>query len=249
MKLRVLGLLVLLSALTALVARSGAQPGKESDEELAKKIQLLNEQIEKLRQQQNPLFQEQQNRDNERAQDAQRKEQERLRKEAERAQKAEAERQAKEAAEKKKHFAKMEIRGLLGKGPEAGNWHPGLAQTPAWYVTINELKWKLDFGANKELAANAVEFAGKPVVITGSVATVKVQLTPYVIPQVLPPQPWPPQPFPQPVPVPQPHWQEGPPPPPQRWQQPVQLPQIQVQVTPVEVPLTISVESLKGAKD
>ncbi len=230
MKLRVLGLFVLLAALAA---RSGAQAGIESDDELAKKIQLLRDQIEELRKQQNPLLEEQQKRANEKAVEAQRKEQERVRKEAERVQKEVAERQAKELAEKKKHVAKVEIRGLLGKAPET--------QTPAWYVTINELKWTLDFGANKELAAQAVEFAGKPVVITGTVATVKLQLNPYMIPQA-PQQPWVPLPYPQPVPY-------GLPPQPAGLPIPPQQPWVQPQFTPVEIPLTIKVESLKGATD
>src|SRR5688572_4808499 len=79
--------------------------------------------------------------------------------------KAEAEK-SKVDAELKKHYARMEIRGVSSQEPEDSAWG---YTTKAWHVTINELKWRLEFGENKELAAQAARLAGKPVLITGTV--------------------------------------------------------------------------------
>ncbi len=239
MRIHAFGLCLFLSALTVFAAQTAAQPGKDSDEELAKKIQRLRDQLD-------PLIQEQKNR-NDKLLEQQRAEAERkAREEAERKakeeaakKKAEAERQAKEATEKKKHVIKVEIRGQLGKGPETLAFGQN---GQAWYVTINDLKWRLDFGAKKDLAAEALKLAGKPVVITGTV--VNIQKTPQLNPYQLQPAPAPWMPFPggpqQPI-LPQPRLPQ----PPAQYN-PYLIP---YQVLYPPPPITINVESLKAAPD
>ncbi|HZZ77771.1 MAG TPA: hypothetical protein VFE62_04595, partial [Gemmataceae bacterium] len=155
-----ISLFVLLGAITCL-APSSAQPAKESVEELEKKLKALREQIEELRKKEQDLAdQEKRLIEEKRRKEAQARI-EAERKEAERRRKEEAQRKAKAAAELKKHYAKIEIRGLLSSGAESVNafTHP---PTMAWTVTINELKWQLNFGDNKNLETRAKALAGKP---------------------------------------------------------------------------------------
>jgi hypothetical protein len=71
----------------------------------------------------------------------------------------------KEAAEKRDQYAKVEIRGRLGKEKEGGPGRPG----PVWVVAFGELTWRLDLGTDKKLLATAEGQVGQPVVIVGKV--------------------------------------------------------------------------------
>jgi hypothetical protein len=225
MKVHAFGVFLLVSALTVFAGRVAAQPAKDSDEELAKKIQRLRDQLD-------PLIQERKNRTNKLLEQQRTEAERKAREEAERKakedaakKKAEAERKAKEDAEKKKHVVKVEIRGLMGKGPEAV--FNGYGQ--GWFVTIGNMKWRLDFGDKKELTEQAAKLAGKPIVITGTVKAPQ-QFNPYQFPPNLNPYPGFPQPG-MPQPFPQPYQN------------------ILYQVPYFPPPITISVESLKEAKD
>jgi hypothetical protein len=210
MKAYAIGLLVLLSLFGVVVAQTESQPGNEA--EFERKLKALRDEIDALRLKQDKLEAERKVLVDER-EARQRKE--------------EAERKAKADAEKKKHYAKVEIRGILSKKQEPGGF--GFPQLPAaWHVTMNDLRWRLNFGDKKDLAEQASKLAGQPVVITGAFvnAGMPSNSNPYLIPM----QPWP-------------HpWQQ------QQFQmQPGS--QQQIQFVQLETPVVINVETLKAAKD
>lgn len=232
MKAFACGLVVLFALAGAVAAQDKGQPVKQKEEELDKEYRKLLDEIDMLRKKQDEL-------EARRKALAEQKE--------ERKRKEEAERKAKAEAERNRQYAKVEIRGILSKGKVVDREF-GRQQLPAaWHVTFKDMKWRLDLGGKKELEDQAAKLAGKEVVITGTVADVKPKpfINPYY-PQPLYPNQgyWPPGHPPQPPPAPKniPFLQV----------QPVQYqpwPQQQLQVMPIEAPITVKVESLKAATD
>jgi hypothetical protein len=164
MKIHGFCLFVLLTAFPVLAGQPAATPPGDSDEELARKIKDLNGQIQELRAKQDKLANEQKRREDRKAEKA-RLLQEEKRKAAEEArqkelarhQKEEAERRKREEAAKKKHYARVEIRGALGRVP---GYH-------SFFITINQLNWRLDLGTDKALLAKALRWTIRDVPPTG----------------------------------------------------------------------------------
>jgi hypothetical protein len=144
MKIHGVCLFVLLTAIPALAVQPDATPPGDSDEELARKIKDLNGQIQELRAKQDKLANEQKMREDKKAEKARLLQEEKC-KAAEAAQQQEL---ARLEAAKKKHYAKVEIRGNLGRVP--GYY--------SFFITINQLNWRLDFGTDKELLATALRY-------------------------------------------------------------------------------------------
>src|SRR5262245_27303600 len=108
---RILSLATLLTVVAVLGGQTTTPPQKgETDEELSKKIKMLQDQIQDLRNKQNDLIAEQKKRNSAKQEKERLEKIEAQRKEDERRKKEEAERIAKEAADKKKHVAKVEVR-------------------------------------------------------------------------------------------------------------------------------------------
>ncbi|MFO0965405.1 MAG: hypothetical protein U0793_07445 [Gemmataceae bacterium] len=127
----------------------------ESDVEVTKKIKALQGEIDELRKRQEALIQEL-------------KERERARVE-------------KLAAERAKRYAKIEMRGTLVKTPAGTKTDRRAEPTPkdTWHVAVNAMVVPISFGTPPEpgrfdptqkLRDLAEKFAGKEVVVTGSLA-------------------------------------------------------------------------------
>jgi Skp family chaperone for outer membrane proteins len=147
MRIRVLMIAVALAVIAVPTVRA------QTDEELAKKIKELRDQIESLQKQQTPLIAEQKKRLSEKAE---KERQEKLawqRKEESPGKKEETERGAKVEGEMKP-FAKIEVRGTIHSVAKQG-----------LSVHVNNVQCVMLFGENKELLAQAEKLAGKQVVI------------------------------------------------------------------------------------
>jgi hypothetical protein len=170
-------LLVLLMSAARLPA---CQLTDTNDADLAAQVKALNDKIEELRARQNALAEELKRREAEKAAKQQQEE---------------LARQQREEAEKKLHYAKVEIRGKLIKMPTVEAYTFGDAQSPLpspatnWYITINQLSWKLNLPADQELLNRAEKLNGKSVIVTGTVVNVQCQPLPYA-PPTLPIQPY-----------------------------------------------------------
>jgi hypothetical protein len=216
-----IGGFVVLAFVAAIAAQTGSpQPGR-TEEDVAKELKKLREQIDELVKKEQALKKELQARKLQ-------KEREIARLESERRKKEEAERKVKEEAEKKKHVAKVEIRGKLTKTTP-----PTFQQGAAFQVMINELHWTLHFGGKKEMEAFAEKNVGKGVIVTGTVVNTRppVQTWPGINPG------WPPNPG-----WPNPGWPN--PDPWNRWPQPFPY-----HVYSSESPVVIQVDSMKVAED
>jgi hypothetical protein len=161
MRLQLFAWLVSLSFVAAVFAQTGTPQGGRSEEEIAKELKKLREQIDELVRKEQTLKKEQQARKLEMDREKARLEQERRKKE-------EVERKAKDEAERKKHYAKVEVRGKLTKTVPAG-YQAGVLQ-----VAINELSWTLHFD-KKELQELAEKNVGKGIVVTGTVVNKRSQ--------------------------------------------------------------------------
>jgi hypothetical protein len=73
--------------------------------------------------------------------------------------------------EKKKHYIRVEVRGIL-RAPKSGIREP-LQPGESWQISINDTNWMVVVG-DKELLGAAEKFAGKPVVIKGSLGMAQV---------------------------------------------------------------------------
>jgi hypothetical protein len=76
--------------------------------------------------------------------------------------------------EKKKHYIRVEVRGIL-RAPKAGIHIPRRPIEPGdeWKVSIGEQTWTVQF-RDEEVLGAAEKFAGKPVVIKGSLGMAQV---------------------------------------------------------------------------
>jgi len=239
--MRFLGFCLLLLSPMPLLAQQASDPADSGIADLAARIKKLSDRIEELRARQSALVDELKRCEEQKQAKQQQLEEKRRQEEAERQRQEELARQKAEEAEKKQHFAKVEIRGTLVKVPAPIG--PGDVATPAgWYITINQLKWKLSLPADKKTLELAEQLVGKGVVVTGTVVNVNSPVAP-IYPQPYPVYPYVPggpliyTPVSQPVQYPNP------------WPGPGPYPQPQPQITtvPVEMPVTIDVESLKPA--
>ena len=151
MKIHVFCLCVLLSGASI----GSAQPSaRDSDEQLAKKIEVLQKQIDELRAKQALLLKVQKDRDT-----------------------------AQWEADKKNHFAKVELRGKLwANSGAATTWFVNIYTAGDGYPNSNNglhsrfkyhnntsINFTVEFGDRKELLAMADEHLDKEVVMTGTV--------------------------------------------------------------------------------
>jgi len=72
-------------------------------------------------------------------------------------------------ADRKKHYVKIELRGKLIHSKSA---QPQVVPE-TFSVLTNDATWPLSFGDKKELLQTANKLIGKPVIVTGSLSTVK----------------------------------------------------------------------------
>jgi hypothetical protein len=137
------GILSGLVCLSLFAGLQGAAAADEDVEQTKAKLQAVRKQLEELRQQEQALLKQ-------------------------------LERAAQEAAKRNEAYIKAEVKGIL---KHEDVYFPSRFSTPggqvvkSWTITVEDTKWVLHFGDNKELLELAKANERKTVVVTGTVGT------------------------------------------------------------------------------